>query len=287
MDPEALLHAMRELLQPLAELAVGQGVPLATVEEVLKAAFVNAARAALGKGGSERVVSRVSTATGLNRREVTRLIQADTRVTEPKPSPATRVFTRWLSDPAWKNAAGEPLALPRQGPTPSFEALAQTITRDVHPRSLLDELCRLGLARIDGEAVQVASRTFVPRGDSTRMLGFVSSNVGDHLRAAIANLLADKPPHFEQAVFADGLSAASLEAANDLVRTQWKSLLAATVPTLQKMIDDDLAAGRPTDQRVRIGLYSYGEATDASAQRAQAGRPAATRKPSPTKGKSK
>ena len=287
MDPAALLSAMRELLQPLAELAVGQGVLLATVEEMLKAAFVNAARVALGKAGSERVVSKVSTVTGLNRREVTRLIQADTSVAEPKPSPATRVFTRWLSDPAWKNAAGEPLALPRQGPAPSFEALAQTITRDVHPRSLLDELCRLGLAKLDGETVQLASRTFVPRGDSTRMLGFVSSNVGDHMRASIANVLADKPPHFEQAIFADGLSAASLDAANELVRTQWKNLLAATVPTLQKMIDDDQAAGRPNDQRVRIGLYSYGEATHASAQRAQAGRTAAARKPSATKGKSK
>ncbi len=285
MDPGALLHAMRELLQPLAELAVGQGVLLATVEEMLKAAFVNAARTALGTGASERVVSRVSTVTGLNRREVTRLIQSDTSVVESKPSPATRVFTRWLSDPAWKNAAGEPLALPRQGPAPSFESLAQTITRDVHPRSLLDELVRLGLAKLDGDTVQVASRTFVPRGDSTRMLGFVSSNVGDHMRASIANVLADKPPHFEQAVFADGLSADSLEAANELVRAQWKALLAATVPTLQKMIDDDQAAGRSTDRRVRIGLYSYGEPTHAAAQRAQAGRPAAPRKPAATKGK--
>ena len=64
MDPAALLSAMRELLQPLAELAVGQGVLLATVEEMLKAAFVNAARVALGKAGSERVVSKVSTVTG-------------------------------------------------------------------------------------------------------------------------------------------------------------------------------------------------------------------------------
>ena len=285
MDPEALLHAMRDLLQPLAELAVGRGLLLATVEEMLKAAFVNAARTALGTSASERVVSRVSTVTGLNRREVTRLIQSDMSVVEPKASPATRVFTRWLSDPAWKNAAGEPLALPRQGPAPSFESLAQTITRDVHPRSLLDELVRLGLAKLEGDTVQVASRTFVPRGDSNRMLGFLSSNVGDHMRASIANVLADKPPHFEQAIFADGLSADSLDAANELVRAQWKALLAATVPTLQKMIDDDQAAGRSSDRRVRIGLYSYGEPTHAATQRAHARRPAA-RKPA-SKGKSK
>jgi Family of unknown function (DUF6502) len=275
MDPAALLNAMRELLQPLAQLAVGQGVLLSTVEEMLKTAFVNAARDAHGKAGSERVVSRISTVTGLNRREVTRLLQADTSAVEPKPSPATRVFTRWLSDPAWKSASGEPLALPRQGTAPSFEALAQSVTRDVHPRSLLDELCRLGLAQLDGDTVHVTSRSFVPKGDSARMLGFVASNVGDHLRASIANVLADTPPHFEQAIFADGLSAASVQAAHELVRTQWKGLLAATVPTLQKMIDADQAAGNAADQRVRIGLFSYAAPNGAAAQPAPA--PAAPR----------
>ncbi|MFZ2648942.1 MAG: DUF6502 family protein, partial [Burkholderiaceae bacterium] len=277
----ALNHAVRELLQPLADLAVAQGVLLATVEEMLKAAFVNAARNAHGKAANARVVSRISTVTGLNRREVTRLIQSDSSVVQTKPSPATRVFTRWLSDPLWKNAQGDPLDLPRQGASPSFEALAQSVTRDVHPRSLLDELCRLGLARLDGETVHVTSRGFVPKGDSARMLGFLGSNVGDHLRAAVANVLADAAPHVEQAVFADGLSAASLDAVNQLVRSQWQSLLAAAAPTLQRLIDEDQAAGRPTDLRVRVGLYSYTEPTDAAVRRAQAGLAAPARKKSP------
>ena len=270
MDPVALMAAMRELLQPLAELAVGQGVLYATVEELLKTAFVAAARNAHGMASSDRVVSRISTVTGLNRREVTRLTQTDTSSLQPKASPATRVFTRWLSDPGLKNEQGDPRSLPRQGMAPSFETLAQSVTRDVHPRSLLDELCRLGLATIDGETVHVASRTFVPKGDTARMLGFMGSNVGDHMRAAIANVTADKPPHFEQAVFADDLSQVSLETVRELVRTQWQALLAGAVPTLQKLIDADQAAGRPQDQRVRIGLFSYTEPMDAAAQRAQA-----------------
>lgn len=273
VDQAALLNAMRELLQPLAELAVGQGVLYATVEEMLKTTFVTAARQAHGLGGSDRVVSRISTVTGLNRREVTRLTQIDTATIQPKASPATRVFTRWLSDPTLKNANGEPRSLPRQGAAPSFESLANSVTRDVHPRSLLDELCRLGLARLDGETVHVASSTFVPKGDSARLLGFMGSNVGDHMRAAIANVTADKPRHFEQAIFADELSQESLDAVRELVRTQWQTLLAGTVPTLQKLIDADQAAGRTQQQRVRIGLFSYTEPMQS----------AATQAPAPTK----
>lgn len=282
VDAAALLSAMRDLLQPLAELAVGQGVLYATVEEMLKTAFVTAARQAHGLAASDRVVSRISTVTGLNRREVTRLTQIDTTTIQPKASPATRVFTRWLSDPALKDSNGEPRSLSRQGPAPSFESLANSVTRDVHPRSLLDELCRLGLARLDGESVHVASSTFVPKGDSARLLGFMGSNVGDHLRAAIANVTADKPRHFEQAIFADELSQDSLDAVRELVRTQWQTLLAGTVPTLQKLIDADQAAGRAQQQRVRIGLFSYTEPMQVAPAQSPAPAKRTARRPSPS-----
>jgi hypothetical protein len=254
------MKAMQQLMEPLATLAIARGVPFATLEDMLKTAFVDAASAAHPHLPDHRKVSRISTVTGLTRREVTRLTQPKEDAPPPlRRSPATRVFTRWLADPALKTAHGDALALPRQGPAPSFEALAQSVTRDVHPRSLLDELCRLGLAQIEGELVHVVQDSFVPRGDADRMLGFLGHNVGDHLRAAVANVLSDPPAHLEQAVFADELSAESVDAFRHLMRNQWKSLLEAAVPAINQLIDDDRAAGRRQNQRVRVGLYTYDE----------------------------
>ncbi len=265
-DQSALLSALAALIEPMATLAVAQGAPLAAVQDLVKMAFVDAAQRAHPTLAAHGVVSRISTATGLHRREVSRIMQLDRRSVPARRSPASQVFTRWQSDPALKNRRGEPLALPRQGPAPSFEALVQAVTRDVHPRSLLDELCRLGLARLDGETVHLMSgAVFVPQGNGERMLGYLGSNVGDHLRAAVANVVSEKPPHFEQAVSADGLSPESLEAFGQIVRTQWQALLAATAPALQKMIDADRAAGRSDDGRVRLGLYSYSERPPAAA----------------------
>ena len=31
----------------------------------------------------------------------------------------------------------------------------------------------------------------------------------------------------------------------------------ALVPAVQQLIDDDLAAGRPQDHRLRVGMYAY------------------------------
>ena len=264
LDAEALTQAMRQLLEPLAALSIARGVPFATLDEMLKSAFVDAARAAHPGLPGHRAVSRISTATGINRREVSRITQARSEPVPMRRSPAARLFTTWLTDPALKTRRGAVMALPRQGPAPSFEALAQSITRDVHPRSLLDELCRLGMARVDGDTVHLLHDSFVPQGDTERMLRLLGHNVGDHLRAAVTNVLADTAPHLEQAIFTDELSQASLDAFRQLVRTQWKALLEATAPALQRMIDADRAAGRPADQRVRIGLYTYHEAVAAA-----------------------
>ena len=263
LDHASLMEALRTLMQPLAALSVARGMPFATVEEMLKRTFVDAARTAHSNAAAHRMVSRISTVTGLNRREVSRLTQAGSSAAPTRPtrrSAATQVFTRWAAEPSLRTAKGKPLPLPRQGPAPSFEALARSVNRDVHPRSLLEELCRLGLVRIDGDTVHVVRESFVPKGDTDRMLGFLGSNVGDHLRAAVANVLSDPPPHLEQAVFADELSQASLDEFRAVARTQWQALLQATVPLLHRLIEADRSAKRTQDQRVRIGMYMFSEA---------------------------
>lgn len=260
------LHAaLRAVLLPLARLAVAQGLPYAQAEALLKLAFLEAGREAHG-GHAQRAVSRISAATGLSRREVTRLLQRPEGEPARRRSPATELFTRWLSDPALRTPEGRPMALPRQGPAPSFESLAQAVTRDVHPRSLLEELCRLGLAELDaaGETVHLLRETYVPQGDLVRMLGFLGANVGDHFSAAVANVLTDGKRHFEQALFADELSGESLEQVRRLVTEQWQALLTALVPAITRLIEEDRAAGRAQDQRLRIGLYTYTDAMPAA-----------------------
>ena len=265
-EGEALLRAMQGLLLPMARLAVAKGLRFASVEESLKQAFVQAATEALLQAHPDllahRLVSRISTITGINRREVTRLTNEHSDLPAPRPSVTTEVFTRWLTDPRYREGDQAAAALRRQGDAPSFESLARSVTQDVHPRSMLDELCRLGLVRWDEatDLVHLEHHAFVPRGDAEKMLAFLGENVGDHLSAAVANVLAKKsPPHFEQAVFSDDLSLESMPAIKALVRTQWQNLLGESIPLLERLIKEDREQGRQQDQRVRIGLFSYSE----------------------------
>ncbi len=268
-EHRALADALAAVLLPLARLAVARGLPYAAAEEQFKQAFVQAAREAQPEPGATRMVSRISTATGINRREVTRLIEGEKRATTRPRSLAAEVFAHWTTSPDYRDRRGLPRVLPRQTQTAgelSFETLAQSITRDVHPRSLLDELVRLGLATLDHQAdtVTLERDAFVPRGDAIRMLGFLGDNVGDHLSAAVENVLNDGEQHFEQAVFAGEMSSASMEQVKALVRAQWQTLIEATVPMLEKMIEDDRQQERPFDRRLRIGLYTFNESLQSS-----------------------
>jgi Family of unknown function (DUF6502) len=261
----ALTAALARLLAPLAQLAVARGVPHAVLDELLRAAVVTHAHAAHPGLPEHRRTSRVSATTGLNRREVQRLLDAQrTRAAPAAPprSPAAMVFAHWRATPAYRTRAGAPRVLPRTGPKPSFESLAHEVTRDVHPRALLEELLRLQLARHDAErdTVTLTERDFVPRGDPLRMLQWLGANVGDHLAGAVANLGAPEPLHPDQAVAADGLSAASVAQVRPLLHEHWTRLADELVPLLERLIERDAAAASPDNPntyRVRFGLYGF------------------------------
>lgn len=258
---EALRHAVAQLLGPLARLAVERGLKFQELKELLKQAFVNAALATDAAGEAQTNVSRVATSTGLTRREVTRLAAQQPPVRASRSSPATQLFTRWAAERRLRDRQGRPKAVPRSGPAPSFEAMARSITRDVHPRRLLDELLRLGLVAHDAatDTVHLLEQAFVPRDDQARMLGFLGDNVGDHLAAGVANVLGDERRHFEQALFADELSDTSIATAKKLINAQWRALTAALVPELEELQRADTQASRPARRRLRLGLYSYDE----------------------------
>jgi Family of unknown function (DUF6502) len=262
-EETALSKAVYRLLAPLARLCLANGVTFASVEEALKLAFVQEANALQPGAPEHGMVSRVSTATGINRREVTRLTKLKTTERTNKQPLASEILARWTTDPLFRDENGVPCTLSRLGKAPSFEALAQTVTRDVHPRSMMDELIRLGIITFDEKLDQVSLiRTdFIPKSDALQMLGLLGDNVGDHFDAAVTNVLQDGSRHLEQAVFADELSAESIEALRPMINNEWKALREKMVPVLTSLIESDKIAGRPQDQRVRIGLYSFAETT--------------------------
>jgi hypothetical protein len=79
--------------------------------------------------------------------------------------------------------------------------------------------------------------------------------------------------HFEQAVFADGLTAASMASVRPQVHAHWQALLAALVPTLEARVAVDATLQPAPQGRLRVGLYTYHEGAEPEAPSTERARP--------------
>ncbi|CAN5216729.1 DUF6502 family protein [soil metagenome] len=261
-----LLAESLALFAPLARLLVANGVAYPQFAQALKQVFLEAARAELAGAQQKVTDSALSLLSGVHRKDVRALMADDGQSASRSRALSAEVFTRWIHDDAFRDAAGEPRVLPRTGPAPSFEALALSVSKDFHPRAVLDELLRLGIAEWRGDAVALRATAFVPQRDFTELAYLYGANVRDHLAAGAANLSAaaqgQAPAFLEQSVFADGLTEASVEALASLARSQWSHAFDAMVGTATARFNADQAAGG--SQRMRCGIYFYAEPTESA-----------------------
>jgi hypothetical protein len=208
----ASLHApVARLLRPLVRLFIRVGITFPALTSLLRELYVNVAEHEFALPNKEQTDSRVSLLTGIHRKEVARLRGAGAPVsTVPVAvSRTSRIIARWLAEPAYTDADGRPLPLPRTAAEgqPSFEALVAAVTRDLRPRAVLDEWLERRLVSLDAEGhIVLGEAAFVPRGGSDQQLYYFGRNLHDHVAAAVANVTGGTTPFMERAVHYDGLS---------------------------------------------------------------------------------
>ena len=254
------LQAALRVMAPLVEWLLHEGVTHSRLASALKQAFLDAAPGVL-EGSTTRVSdSSISTLTGIHRKDVREWRSVGSPLAPSRTFGAiTELFTRWVNDPDYCDSKGGPRALDRAGGPGSFNALAASVSSDVHPHTLLRELIRLGVADcvdIEGGKVSLIAKAFVPKKGAAEMLQLFSDNVGDHLAAATHNLRQPSAPMLEQSVFADGLRPESVAAMNALVRQIWLRAFHEIVRDATRLCDQDRGQSG-ADQRVRIGMYFY------------------------------
>jgi hypothetical protein len=241
-----MAHFLDTILAPLARLLVRRGVVIGAATERLKLHYV---RAAQGLADPKPTDSRVSVMTGLQRREVVRLTAlSDDAPADRKVNHLSRLVHLWQTDPRF---AGRDLD--RSGHEDSFEALALGIRRDVHPRTMMDQLREAGtISVMDDGRLRLLQSSYQPLAGSEAQLDYFADNAGDFLTAATENILSDKPPHFERAAHFNQLSEEAVAILQAEFRDQEMVLLqkiAAKAGDLQKQ--------SPGVHRFRAGGYFY------------------------------
>ena len=258
--PGALMTALRRLLRPVVRLLVTHRVTFPVLSSLLKEIYVDVAEREFPLEDRPQTNTRVHLLTGVHRKDVKRLRET------PSGDPARQnaslgalLASRWLGEPEYRNAKGQPLPLPRlEGEDgPSFEGLVASVSKDVRSRTVLDEWLRLGVARIDRQdRVVLNARAFVPERGFDEKAFFFGRNLADHAAAGVHNLLGEEPTLPDRSVYYDGLSAESIAELRELSeRLGMDAVLAVNERALALQRRDE---GEPeAEGRINFGIYFY------------------------------
>ena len=275
-EPGAVLARVLHVLRPLVRLLVHHGVTYPALAAALNRIFLDEARRELQRRGMVATDSALTLLSGVHRRDVRTLTRespaaagaevARADQVEPAPSLAAEVVGRWMHERRWRDRRGHPRLLPRgAGEALSFDALVHSVSRDVRPRAVLDELVRLGVAEETEAGVRLAAEGFAPRRGLAEMSALFAANLHDHAAAAVANLRGEAN-FLEQAVFVDQITEESARQMQQVGVAAWKTAMREVMAKAQERFDADqpLPAAERL-QRARFGVYFYSEAQDGSA----------------------
>ena len=266
-----LTSAVAWLLRPLVRVLIEKGIGFPQLRDLLKQIYVEVAEESFGLDGKPPTDSRIHILTGVHRKDVRRL-----RAPEQAGGSAARASTlgaaivsRWMGLPEYRDEQGQPRCLPRSAPAgePSFDGLVASVSKDVRPRAILDELQRQNVVTVDGSGnICLQQSAFVPGADFGEQVFFMGRNVHDHLAACAHNLLTDGAPMLERSLYFAHLSPASVRQLRERAEQGAEQLLGT--------LNEQALALQKSDEgradavhRIRFGCYWY------QAQRADKGNP--------------
>jgi hypothetical protein len=261
-----LLSAVRRLLRPLVRLLMRSGVTFPVFADLLRGLFVEIAANELLEDDKSRTDSRISLLSGVHRKEIRRLRSLPSEAWEaPRVvSLGGEVIARWVGTPDYKGQNGEPMPLPRSGDGggPTFDSLVASVTTDIRPRAVLDDLIGQGIVFMDGtDNVRLNALAFVPRPGGEEQLYYFTRNLHDHIAAASANIqAAEQAPFLDRSVHYDLLTGEQAGTLRDYARD---AAMRALLDVNQRALE--LTGGQQESRpgrwsRVNFGVYVFGEA---------------------------
>ena len=241
------------------------GITFPAFSDVLKNVYLDVAEQEIGR--TEGVVSdsRISLLTGVHRKYV-RTLRHEARAALARPMPrqmslSAQVAAAWNARAEFLDVAGDPRPLPRQAADSadvSFESLVRSVSRDIHPRVVLDEWLRTGVVHIDPDGlVRLTRSVFAPVADFEQQSHYLAQNVHDHLAAIEHNMAGAGTSFLERCVHYSQLSA---EDCAELAAVAEK----AAMQSLRKVNDRANVSGAGARQgdphwRMNFGVYFYAE----------------------------
>lgn len=223
-DTEFNLQQVLLLMNHLTKWLIRSGVGYTEFSATLKPIFYLQAVNELETLEKKATISAISLLSGLHRKDITTFKQAiedgylitDTGKTEALNIPG-RVVGIWVAE-EWSEQL--PFHNPDQD---SFVKLVHRVSKEMHPRSVLNELVRLGIVRQEKKQVILEKRSFIPDQSSQDIRKLLTDNLQSHMQAGLHNIFCPEQTSFlEESIRADELTSESVEILKKHSLELWK-----------------------------------------------------------------
>jgi len=226
---ELLFAAIRKLLRPLIRILIKNGVPYGAFIDIAKPLYVESAADIIESEGNKATNTRISTVTGMSRKEVQRL-RDETEINDvwafDRYNRAARVVAGWVRDTRFSDRHGQPAILAYDDGPVSFHAVVSAFSGDIPARTILEELLQAGVVkRLNDGRIQLLSRAYIPTGNQAEKLGILGTDVAGLIDTIAHNIYSQEKAFFQRKVYYDNLPEEAIPRLQALVQERGQTLI--------------------------------------------------------------
>lgn len=254
-----LKEAVEKIFQPLAKLLIRAEITYGEASEILKAALVKTAAEKLNQSDGRITDTRIHLMTGVHRKDVRRIREGEDSTPHPQSNaPITsQAFAKWLGDTRFQNSDGGPRPLSKKysDSQDSFEELINSISKDVRPKAVLDEMLSRKMVLVNALGlIEPSLENIIANQPADDVAKYLGMNIHDHLEVAVNNLSDTVDKQLERCAHYFGLSESAAQELENYSNEIGMSALLKINEKAQALIKDPSNHG---NWDTNFGVYSY------------------------------
>jgi hypothetical protein len=257
-----LLAAATKILRPLIKVLLRYGISYAVFTELSKRVYFDVAKNDFAIPGKKQTSSRISTMTGLSRKEVARLESLSGNkesLDTSRINRAARVISGWIRDAEFLDGEGEPADLAFEGESNSFMALVKRYSGDITARTIADELIRVGaITQTHTGLIHLNTRAYASNLSEVDKITILGTDVSDLISTIDHNLEVTDQPYLQRKVSYNYIPAEKLPE----IKKKIESIAQKSLESMDKILAENAVGKKAAKKtvaytRTGIGIYYF------------------------------
>ncbi|HEY5603918.1 MAG TPA: DUF6502 family protein [Gammaproteobacteria bacterium] len=260
--PQTLLAATANILRPVIKMLIRYGIGYTAFAELAKHLYFEVGKNDFTIAGKKQTSSRISTLTGLSRKEVARLEALPPHqhaLDASRINRAARVISGWVRDQEFQGSNREPTDLPFEGEHKSFSTLVKRYSGDITARTIADELLRVDAISMSPEGlIHLNTRAYVANTSDVDKLIILGTDVCNLIQTIDHNIATPQNAYLQRKVAYSYLPEDKLPG----IKQQLTHLAQSSLESMDKVLAKHAVKKSATKKTVRyyragIGIYYF------------------------------